>query len=93
MYSTKSQIQKYLDSLRDAFLIQASLEDPENFPFVVLSNKNDLGGRAVPTKRAKQWCRYRNNIHFFGTSAKEEFNVDFGFQDHRRECFSPAARQ
>ena len=32
-----------LDSWRDEFLIQASPMDPENFPFVLLGNKIDMG--------------------------------------------------
>jgi hypothetical protein len=36
-----------LEAWRDEFLIQAGPRDPENFPFVVLANKIDLG--QVPT--------------------------------------------
>ena len=39
-----------LDSWRDEFLIQASPQDPENFPFVVLGNKIDLENRQVSAK-------------------------------------------
>ena len=38
-----------LDSWRDEFLIQASPQDPESFPFVLIGNKIDVPGdkRAV----------------------------------------------
>uniref|UniRef100_A0A914WM08 Ras-related protein Rab-7a n=1 Tax=Plectus sambesii TaxID=2011161 RepID=A0A914WM08_9BILA len=55
---------KSLDSWRDEFLIQASPRDPENFPFVVLGNKIDLGERAVSTKRAQSWCSSKNDIPY-----------------------------
>ena len=38
---------KNLDSWRDEFLIRASPQDPENFPFVVIGNKIDLENRQV----------------------------------------------
>jgi Ras-related protein Rab-7A len=71
---------KSLDSWRDEFLVQSSPRDPDNFPFVVLGNKIDLENRAVPTKRAQQWCQNKNNIPYFETSAKEAINVEQAFQ-------------
>merc|ERR1712121_50396 len=71
---------KSLDSWRDEFLIQASPRDPDNFPFVVLGNKVDLDNRAVPAKRAQQWCHSKNEIPYFETSAKEAINVEQAFQ-------------
>ena len=38
---------KNLDNWRDEFLIQANLNDPESFPFIVIGNKIDLGKRMV----------------------------------------------
>lgn len=69
-----------LDSWRDEFLIQAGPRDPDNFPFVVLGNKVDLDGRAVPQKRALAWCQAKGNIPYFETSAKEAINVEQAFQ-------------
>jgi len=72
---------KSLESWRDEFLIQASPRDPENFPFVVIGNKVDLGdSRVVTTKRAMQWCQEKNNVPYFETSAKEAINVEQAFQ-------------
>lgn len=42
---------KALDSWRDEFLLHANPRDPENFPFVVVGNKVDLGNRAVSAIR------------------------------------------
>jgi len=69
-----------LDSWRDEFLIQASPRDPENFPFVVIGNKIDLENRAVPAKKAQQWCHGKGDIPYFETSAKEAINVEAAFQ-------------
>eukprot|EP00118_Oscarella_pearsei_P024599 m.306379 g.306379 ORF g.306379 m.306379 type:complete len:206 (+) comp41200_c0_seq1:127-744(+) len=71
---------KNLDSWRDEFLIQASPRDPENFPFVLLGNKVDLDNRAVSQRRAEQWCKSKNDLPVFETSAKEAINVEQAFQ-------------
>jgi len=46
----------------------------------VLGNKVDLENRAVPAKRAQQWCHSKNEIPYFETSAKEAINVEQAFQ-------------
>ena len=62
-------------------MIQAGPEDPDNFPFIVIGNKIDLGDqRAVPSKRALNWCLQKGNIPHFETSAKNATNVDQTFQ-------------
>ncbi|KAE8655664.1 Ras-related protein Rab7 [Hibiscus syriacus] len=66
-----------LNNWREEFLIQASPDDPENFPFVVLGNKVDV---EVSEKKAKAWCASKGNIPYFETSAKEGFNVDAAFE-------------
>lgn len=71
-----------LENWRDEFLIQASPNDPDNFPFVVLGNKVDVEGgksRQVSEKKAKQWCGAKGAIPHFDTSAKEDLNVDDAF--------------
>lgn len=53
--------------------LQASPNDPDNFPFVVLGNKVDVEGgksRQVSEKKAKQWCGAKGAIPHFDTSAK-----------------------
>lgn len=70
---------QHLDSWRDEFAIQANARDPEHFPFVVLGNKVDLENK-VTRKRAEMWCKSKNDIPYFETSAKEGINVDLAFQ-------------
>jgi len=71
-----------LDSWRDEFLIQASPNFPESFPFVVLGNKVDVeeSKRAISQKRAMAFCQSKGNIPYFETSAKEALNVDQAFE-------------
>ncbi|KAJ3547548.1 hypothetical protein NMY22_g1600 [Coprinellus aureogranulatus] len=71
-----------LESWRDEFLIQASPNDPDEFPFVVLGNKVDVDDskRQVSQKRAMAWCQAKGNLPYFETSAKEGINVEQAFQ-------------
>jgi len=71
-----------LESWREEFLAYAAPRDPENFPMVVLGNKIDILDRAkaVPTKRAQQWCAMKGGIPHFETSAAEDVNVEAAFQ-------------
>ena len=67
--------------LSHEFLIQAGPRDPENFPFVVLGNKNDLDNRQVAFKRAQTWCTSKGDIPCFETSAKDNTNVEQAFME------------
>jgi len=71
-----------LDSWRDEFLIQASPRDPDNFPFVVLGNKVDMGEerRMISQKRAHAYCQQRGQMPYFETSAKDNVNVEQAFE-------------
>lgn len=84
---------KSLDSWRDEFLVQACPRDPENFPFVVLGNKIDLGNPAVPSKRAERWCQSKNNIPYFETSAKDATNVEQAFQAIAKNALAQESEQ
>jgi Ras-related protein Rab-7A len=80
-----------LENWRDEFLIQASPNDPDNFPFVVLGNKVDVEGgksRQISEKKAKAWCASKGDIPHFDTSAKEDVNVDAAFQAVARNALS-----
>lgn len=80
-----------LENWRDEFLIQASPNDPDNFPFVVLGNKVDVEGgksRQVSEKKAKAWGASKGDIPHFDTSAKEDVNVDAAFQAVARNALS-----
>eukprot|EP00923_Selenidium_pygospionis_P053503 GHVN01092724.1.p2 GENE.GHVN01092724.1~~GHVN01092724.1.p2 ORF type:complete len:190 (+),score=31.34 GHVN01092724.1:169-738(+) len=78
---------KNLDSWRDEFLIQASPRDKENFPFVVIGNKVDAHNqRQVATERAAAWCKSKNDIPYFETSAKAAVNVEQAFDEIGRRA-------
>ncbi|KAF2360765.1 Small GTP-binding protein domain [Trinorchestia longiramus] len=79
---------KALDSWRDEFLIQASPQDADNFPFVVLGNKVDLENRTVSSKRAQQWCQSKSDVPYFETSAKEAINIELAFQTIARNALA-----
>lgn len=70
---------QHLDSWHDEFLIQASPRDPDHFPFIVLGNKCDLDNK-VSRNRAEMWCKSKNDIPYYETSAKDGHNVDAAFQ-------------
>lgn len=76
-----------LDSWREEFLIQASPRDPDNFPFVVIGNKIDeQNKRKISSCRASTWCKSKNNIPYFETSAKNAVNVDQAFEEIARKA-------
>merc|ERR1711991_729401 len=41
---------------KDAFLIQAGIQDAKGFPMLVLANKVDIEDRKVTSKEARDWC-------------------------------------
>lgn len=62
------------------FLYYADVKDPDEFPFVVLGNKSDLGTeRKVNAEEAQQWCGLNGRVPYFETSAKDAVNVDMAF--------------
>ncbi len=65
---------------KNEFLHYADVRDPENFPFVLLGNKVDLGHRAVTEQQALQWCAENHGMAYFETSAKDNVNVERAFQ-------------
>ena len=76
-----------LDSWRDEFLIQASPRDPDNFPFVVIGNKSDMESKRKVTKaKANSWCKAKNQIPYFETSAKDAVNVEAAFIEIARNA-------
>jgi len=67
---------------KEEFLIQASPQAPEDFPFVCIGNKVDLADqqRQVTTSRARQWCQSQNNMPLFEASARDATNVEQAFR-------------
>jgi Ras-related protein Rab-7A len=55
---TKATSFHALKAARTEFLAEADLEDPDNFPFVVIGNKVDLHGESkIPVVMASNWCK------------------------------------
>ena len=69
-----------LESWRDKFLHQAEPYDPRCFPFVIIGNKTDCGGRVVSQNEALDWSQSKGNIPFFECSAKDSLGVDEAFE-------------
>uniref|UniRef100_A0A665VSF0 Ras-related protein Rab-7b n=2 Tax=Echeneis naucrates TaxID=173247 RepID=A0A665VSF0_ECHNA len=67
-----------LEGWRKEFLVQADLDDPSDFPFIVLGNKTDLSNREVSGSRARQWSEDIGAEYFEG-SAKEDLDVEKPF--------------
>jgi len=55
--------------------------DQAKFPFIVLGNKADKGDsdRQIGKPRAEAWCKSKNNIPLFETSAVTKLNLDEAF--------------
>merc|ERR1719464_1260022 len=55
--------------------------DKAKFPFIVLGNKADKSedDRKIETKKATAWCKEKNNIPHFETSAVSKLNLDEAF--------------
>jgi Ras-related protein Rab-7A len=68
-----------LGNWMEEFLAQASPKEPEAFPFIVIGNKVDVGGRQVTEQQARAWCTARG-LEYFETSAKEDTNVEEAFE-------------
>mmetsp|Transcript_52338 Transcript_52338/g.83338 ORF Transcript_52338/g.83338 Transcript_52338/m.83338 type:complete len:210 (-) Transcript_52338:92-721(-) len=90
--------QKSFDSLdlwMDEFIAQAAPRNPKEFPFVVLGNKSDLAKtkRQVADAKARSWCKNKNDIPFFETSAKDNTNVEQAFQTVARNALKQESSQ
>lgn len=54
--------------------------DKQKFPFIVLGNKADKeADRQIGKPRAEAWCKGKNNIPLFETSAVSKLNLDEAF--------------
>uniref|UniRef100_A0A6A7G8J4 Ras-related protein rab-7a n=1 Tax=Hirondellea gigas TaxID=1518452 RepID=A0A6A7G8J4_9CRUS len=83
-----------LEAWMEEFLVQAGPRNADSFPFVVLGNKSDLQQRRqVSEAKAKKWCKEKNNVPYFETSAKESVNVDQAFQVIAQEALRQEAVQ
>ena len=71
-----------LSKWRDGFIENASPNEPNQFPFILIGNKLDKESeRKVTAAQAQKWCNQFNNIPYFETSAKDNIAVDEAFLD------------
>ena len=59
------------------------MDDPLNFPFIIVGNKVDLGdaARQVSPEDCAQWLGYHGNPPYFETSAKTDVNIGQVFEE------------
>jgi len=73
---------EHLGFWKNDFLTTSETIDLENFPFLVVGNKSDLGGeeRQVTTEEAQMWCYSQlPNAVYFETSAQDGTNTEETF--------------
>ena len=69
-----------LDGWRKGFVENASPQDPDKFPFILIGNKLDKeSDRRVSVEEAKEWCKKKGEMPHFEASAKEGANVEAAF--------------
>lgn len=61
----------------------ADIQDPLDFPFLVVGNKVDLGdtARSISPQEIEQWCSYHGNPPYYETSAKTDINISKVFSE------------
>ncbi|KAH7815295.1 Rab7c2 [Monocercomonoides exilis] len=81
-----------LEYWRDEFLRLSDPPVPKHFPFFVIGNKTDLEeSRAVPARKAEEWCESKGNTTYFELSAKDNAIVKQVFMDIIRTVLSRKA--
>lgn len=84
---TNAQTFQSLDQWRREFLQQASPDNEDKFPFVVLGNKSDLNPTVTKQNLQvyQEWCRRSSgDIPHYLTSASESTNVQQAFEEIAR---------
>jgi len=83
-----------VEQWRDEFLHHADIEDQDSFPFLLLGNKCDLGGR-VSEQEVTRWLEQRNykNVQYLETSAKHNTNIQEAFDLVAKLCLQNCAAQ
>lgn len=67
-----------LETWLDEFLINSCPPDVDNYPIIVIGNKSD-SEKKISRTRIDRFCKSRNNMHYFETSAKQNVNVQEAF--------------
>ncbi|EDQ85617.1 uncharacterized protein MONBRDRAFT_35292 [Monosiga brevicollis MX1] len=69
----------HLDAWISEFKEFAEVEDPDNFPFLLVGNKVDVEGRQVAHAQALDFCKGHHDMPYYETSAKTAENVEEAF--------------
>lgn len=81
-----------VEQWRDEFLHHADVEDQQSFPFLLLGNKSDLGGK-VTKADVNRWLQQRGykNMVYLETSALNNTNITESFDQVARLCLKNCA--
>jgi len=84
-----------LDTWMTEFINQASPKNAKEFPFVILGNKADLAKtkRQVQEAKALAFCKGKNEVPFYETSAKDNINVEQAFHTVARNALQREEKQ
>jgi len=76
-----------IEQWRDEFLHHADVEDQDQFPFLLLGNKCDLGEK-ITTNDVNNWMNNRgfSNMVYMQTSAKNNINIKQAFDQVAKSC-------
>eukprot|EP01083_Nonionella_stella_P079750 218942_1 len=66
---------KQIDDWKTKFISQAGIDDPPNYPFLLLANKIDLQNRAISQQQGQSYAN-ENNMSFYETSALSGTNIE-----------------
>ena len=70
---------KNIEIWRNEFLNTLNPPDASTYPFVLFGNKSDLPDKKVNDEEIEAYCREHNNMPYFSTSAKNDINLQEGF--------------
>ena len=78
---TSKESFSHIESWRTEFLNELNLKNTESYPFILFGNKSDLSQDiAVTDDIINNYCAEHNNMPYFATSAKNDINLEEGFQ-------------
>jgi len=78
---TSKESFSHIESWRTEFLNALNLKNTESYPFILFGNKSDLSQDiAVTDDIINNYCAEHNNMPYFATSAKNDINLEEGFQ-------------
>lgn len=82
-----------VEQWRDEFLHHADVEEQQTFPFLLLGNKCDLGGK-VSKADVNRWLQQRGykNMVYLETSALDNSNITEAFDQVARLCLANCAQ-